>query len=167
MLKEETCFCEKMWENRLDRKLHCKTWQNLFTQIKETKLIQLQWKILHNIYPTNILLHKIGIKQSERCDFCEETDVVEHTFFRCERVQPFWKIVSQLIEVKLKKKIMLNETSIILGIEQDNHDLTFEEQKQVNIFLILAKFSIIKSRSTKSNINIIFERELQLRNIDI
>ena len=62
---------------------------------------------------------------------------------------------------------MLNETSIILGIEQDNHDLTFEEQKQVNIFLILAKFSIIKSRSTKSNINIIFERELQLRNIEI
>ena len=101
MLKEETCFCEKMWENRLDRKLHCKTWQNLFTQIKETKLIQLQWKILHNIYPTNILLHKIGIKKSERCDFCEETDVVEHNFFRCERVQPFWKIVSQLIEAKL------------------------------------------------------------------
>ena len=86
LLKEETCFCEKMWENRLDRKLHDRTWQNLFTQIKETKLIQLQWKILHNIYPTNILLHKIGIKLSERCDFCEEIDVVEHTFFRCERV---------------------------------------------------------------------------------
>ena len=98
ILKEENCFCEKMWENRLERKLHPNTWKNVFIDNKETKLIQMQWKILHNIYPTNILLQKIGIKHSEKCDFCEETDVVEHTFFRCERLKPFWINVSKKLE---------------------------------------------------------------------
>ena len=34
---------------------------------KETRLQALHWKILHNIYPTNILLNRIGIFESKYC----------------------------------------------------------------------------------------------------
>ena len=103
ILKDETCFCEKMWENRLGKKLHSNTWNNILIGLKETKLREVQWKIVHNIYPTNILLNKMGIKSSEKCDFCDEVDVVEHMFFRCKRLQTFWTDVSKRIDNRVKK----------------------------------------------------------------
>ena len=42
--------------------------------IKESKLILLHFKILHNIYPSNILLNRMGIKDSELCEICREKD---------------------------------------------------------------------------------------------
>ena len=107
LINNEQCYCEKMWENKLNRKLKPNTWKNLFIEFKETELIQLQWKILHNIYPTNILLQKIGIKHSNKCDFCEERDIIEHTFFRCKRLNNFWSDISKQLDVKLKKKYSL------------------------------------------------------------
>ena len=76
--EEEICYCENMWYNRTGQKLHKDTWKNLFKYHKETKLIEIQWKILHNIFPTNILLNRIGIKDTEKCEFCNEKDFVEH-----------------------------------------------------------------------------------------
>ena len=47
----------------------------------EVKLRQLQWKILHKIYPTNTLLSKMKIKEHEECDFSSEKDDI--TLFFC------------------------------------------------------------------------------------
>ena len=47
---------------------------------KESRLRLLHFKILHNIFPSNILLNRMGIKDSERCDYCGEIDVIEHMY---------------------------------------------------------------------------------------
>ena len=44
----------------------------------ESRLRFLHFKILHNIFPTNILLHRMVIKNSDQCDYCQEREVVEH-----------------------------------------------------------------------------------------
>ena len=149
------------------KKLHSNTWNNILIGLKETKLREVQWKIVHNIYPTNILLNKMGIKSSEKCDFCDEVDVVEHMFFRCKRLQTFWTDVSKRIDNRVNKKIKLNEISIVLGIEQEHPKLCYEEIKLLNTILIIGKLSIIKNKMNKTKIDIIFERELQLRNIKL
>ena len=152
-----------MWENRFGHKLCPETWNNLFENIKETKLLEMQWKILHNIYPTNILLKKIGKKNSENCDFCSEKDYVEHTFFRCSRLKIFWKRISSLINEKLNKKISLSEKSVLLGIEQEHQDLTKKECKFINWIILVGKLSVVKSNFQRININVLFEKELNLR----
>ena len=149
------------------KKLHVNTWKNLFINFKETKLIQMQWKILHNIYPTNILLQKIGVKNTPICDFCEERDVVEHFFFKCERLHGFWENISKNIDNKLNKKITLNETTVLFGIEQVHQNLSPKEQKYINTIFALGKLSIIKNKSLKFKIDILFEREVSLRNIEL
>ena len=45
---------------------------------KEIRLRVLHWKITHSIYPTNILLHKMGLSNTENCNSCEEKDYIEH-----------------------------------------------------------------------------------------
>ena len=164
--KDEKCFCEAMWENRFGYKLCPETWNNLFKNIKETKLLEMQWKILHNIYPTNVILKKIGIKQTEKCDFCNEIDYVEHTFFNCNRLKMFWEAISSLINKKLNKKIYLSEKSVLLGIEQEHHNLRKEELKFINLIILIGKLSIIKSKFYQMiNLNTLFEKEVNLREV--
>ena len=47
---------------------------------KETKIILLQWKILHKIYPCNKYLHQIKLSESELCIDCNNADTLEHFF---------------------------------------------------------------------------------------
>ena len=91
---------------------------------------------------------------------------MEHTFFRCKRLHPFWKKVTSILINKLDKKITLDETSVLLGIEQNHEHLSFKELRFINKIVILGKLSIIRSQMNKTPIDLIFEREMKLRNID-
>ena len=58
-------------------------WSAAFTDTKETRLRRLRWKIVHNVYPTNILLKMMGIADSETYNACNsgDKDYVGHFFF--------------------------------------------------------------------------------------
>ena len=162
---EEKCYCEKMWENKFENKICDFTWSNIFTCTKETKLQDFQWKIVHNIFPTNILLNRMGIKNTEKCETCGVTEYVEHMFYECKRIENFWNKVESLIKIKFDKNIKLDKINVILGIEQDEryNKFTKREVFAINEILIIAKLSISKSKVYDTNIEITFERELKLR----
>ena len=117
---------------KLGHKINDKTWTIMFKSNKEIKLQEIQWKILHNVFPTNILLKRIGIKQSENCDFCNQRDFVEHYFFQCTRILKFWDYIKIMLFTKLNKRIVLNANNILLGIEQDDEQLTISEILYIN-----------------------------------
>ena len=163
---DEKCYCEKMWENKLGHKLCDLTWTNIFCATKETKLQDFQWKVVHNIFPTNILLNRMGIKNSENCDLCGVAEFVEHMFFDCKRLSNFWKRVESLLRTMMNKNISLNKYNVILGVEQDENlrSLNKKEIYMINEILIIAKLSISKSKAMETNLEITFERELRIRN---
>ena len=82
----------------------------------------LQWKILLNIkdliysirslkiyYPTNILLNKMGLANSDKCSACLSGDKDNRTlFFACTKVKPIWKLVESEIKLRTKKKKSLH-----------------------------------------------------------
>ena len=70
----------------------------------------LKRKRLHNIYPTKILLYKIGKADSNKCDACDmdEIDFIEHFFFECKTINPIWKLVTT--EIMLKLDTLINIT---------------------------------------------------------
>ena len=41
---------------------------------KESRLRILHFKLLHNIYPTNITLFRMGVKESDKCETCDVKD---------------------------------------------------------------------------------------------
>ena len=142
-----------------------KTWKYIFVDTKETKLQELQWKIVHNIFPTNIILNRMKIKDSENCDICGEKDFIEHYFFKCERVNLFWKDVSCIISTRIDRQINLNETSVLLGIEQDKkyQDLNNAQRIYINETLMVGKLSVVKSRTMGYNIYQSFHKEINIR----
>ena len=54
-------------------KLHCRA-------TKEPRIMTLMWKLVQNIYPTAILLKKIGKAEHNLCAYCNEVDSIEHFF---------------------------------------------------------------------------------------
>ena len=54
-------------------------------------MLYFQFRILHNILPTNSLLYKLGIVTSPLCSFCkDEAETVEHLFVDCDIAKQFW-----------------------------------------------------------------------------
>ena len=61
----------RFWKNKLDIDITEQVWNIPILSTKESRLRELQWKILHNIYPTNILLLKMELANNNRCALCD------------------------------------------------------------------------------------------------
>ena len=73
-------------------------WSIAFRATKETRLRVLHWKIRHNIYPINILLCKMKVKENNKCTYCDELcRLYEHFFFECPVIRDFWRYIEQHI----------------------------------------------------------------------
>ena len=132
---------------------------------KESRLRLLHFKIIHNIYPTNILLHKMKVKSSSLCQVCRVPDFIEHFFVDCDQINWFWKFIASYIKNSLNKHINLSKKNILIGITY----LEYKELKQrevnfINYIILLGKLCISKFKyGTLKNLTLIFECELALR----
>ena len=61
-----------------------------FKITKETKLSILQYKIIHNILPHGVLLHKMKIINSPLCIHCASLETLSHMLVNCIVIQNFW-----------------------------------------------------------------------------
>ena len=132
---------------------------------KESRLRLLHLKILHNIWPTNILLSKMKIKETNKCDYCQDTDFIEHFFYNCKKLQGFWEHVAKTIEGEIGININLSVVNVLFGILlKDIEGITRNDLKYVNEVILIAKMCISKLRyGPLDNIFIIFEMEMTLR----
>ena len=131
------------------------------------KLRELLFKIYHNIYPTNLILQKIGIKRTNKCDFCQEVDFLDHFLISCVRLRPYWQKVLSYIERETSVLVQDYTKHKLFGINEENHkgkDNTNSIEK-ANLYLLIAKFSIIKAKFYNvENIFSVFESEINFRN---
>ena len=153
----------------MNKKLHEDIWKNIFLDTKETKLQEIQWKIVHNIFPNNIILNRMKIKESETCEICGEKEFTEHLFYNCKRVALFWKRISVMLSLKFNLKLNLTEYLVIFGMEHNDNpfNLTQTQRRYINEIILIGKLAIIKSKALRSDISIVFERECRIRNKEL
>ena len=62
-------------------------WTRIFKSLKnickETKLNELQFKLIHRTIVTNKELYRSGIKTDDECLYCGDKDSIEHSFIEC------------------------------------------------------------------------------------
>jgi hypothetical protein len=80
------------WEHKLDTELDgSMLFNDIYRITNDTKLRNFQFKLLHHILPNNKLLHKMGIKNSALCNFCnQEEDSILHYLWGCPVAKRFW-----------------------------------------------------------------------------
>jgi len=123
--------------------------------MKETKLKEFNFKLLHGILPCNLNLYRWKIKTSDVCDVCQEVQTLEHLLYECTYVKPLWDIVGQLFSLSI-------DYNVILGI--NNHDISFIVS--ILSYCIYKEWLILslenKSRRDCLNFNF-YKSELSLR----
>jgi hypothetical protein len=115
----------------------------LFTDSKSRVF---QYKFLNNILINNYWLTKWKLETNDLCTWCKisiETQI--HLFWECDQVINFWRDLKQFcdcnnIEIDITKKL------VFIGCQSQNN--------LVNIFIILAKQYLQKSRNKNEKINI-------------
>ena len=162
LLHDHTEPCAtNVWSRQLNVCIDRQHWELIFNSTQETRLRVLHWKILHNIYPTNILLYKMGIANTNKCNVCavDETDYIEHFYFACTKIKPVWRMVEQEISKRKCTRLEISETIALLGFLDNTH--TTQEQKLINQLILMAKMCISKCRyANEPDIDIIFDKEL-------
>ena len=156
------------WKRKYGIKIEDMHWKLSRNVTSETRLRELAWKILHNIYPTRILLKKIGIADNENCKFCQgERDFIEHFFFHCNKIKALYKIIEDKVYSKFKYKLTLTEEEVLLGITSKKKG-TKEIRNYTNYLILIAKMccGIIKYNKDIFP-SILFERECRKRKIDL
>ena len=152
----------RFWQNKFNVKISQEHWKLANSCTKEVRLRLIHWKILHNIFPTNILLYRIGIKNTENCDFCSQKDYIEHFFWHCYKIRSLWDLVEHYIYTRIGKQIHLNPTNVLLGYTESGFNR--KEIQLINKTILIAKMCISKFKyGTAYNIAYMFEAEMQLR----
>ena len=130
MLKrKEESHIIAFWKRKLEVDIEKEHWIAGIQSSKETRLQEHHWKIMHNIYPTNILLHKMKVKENNNCEFCSVEDYIEHFFVHCNKVKPVWiEIEKQLMSI-LNKKVELTVCDKLIGIKASEKGVNITEKK--------------------------------------
>jgi hypothetical protein len=114
------------WEQKLDTELDGSMLLNdIYRITNDTKLRNFQFKLLHHILPNNNLLHKIGIKNSALCNFCnQEEDSVLHYLWGCPVGKRFWTSFNIWLSSALDLEVFeLTSKETVLGIFSDESSL--------------------------------------------
>ena len=150
------------WQHKLNIDI-TKYFTNAQECTKESRLRLLHFKFVHNIYPTNILLHKMGIANSNKCLWCPEVDYIEHAFFACPMIRQFWTSVKQTILAEYDTNITLDVETALFGVPKDKIPNPIS-RKEVNHLLLIARLSISKFKYGKcKNLTLVFEAERRQR----
>ena len=161
----EPC-CVNFWRRKLNYTINKQNWECIFNSTQETRLRVLQWKILHNIYPTNILLQKMRVRDTNKCSFCpSNVDFIEHFFFECPSINAFWKHIEGYIFNKKGIRMRLDVCSILFGV---THIIGGPGHLDwVNHVILVGKMcvSIYKKRNAPYPIKMLFEEHSNLRKL--
>jgi hypothetical protein len=85
---------QSKWEKEVHTGVAIEDWSFIycipFSVTKYTKLQDFQYKLIHRILITNAFLHKCGLKETELCTFCTDTnESIVHIFRECNYVRTF------------------------------------------------------------------------------
>ena len=130
-----------------------KDWQYIFTlakcTISNTKVIELQYKIIHRCYATDSIIAKWDHTKSEHCDKCQSNANILHNFALCPDVKTFWESLrTKSHAVKITTPNILTTQDILFG--------KYKEAKynHFNHLCLYAKYYIHRQYIAKKPLNI-------------
>ncbi len=136
-------------------------WALAFKCTPETRLRVLHFKITHNIYPTNILLRKMGVAENSNCSFCNVRDYIEHFFYNCIAVREMWAYIENELSKHAGSKVSLGEVDVMFGITTGYNA---HIRKYLNAYILVGKMCISKYKYGQyHDLKLLFQHEMSLR----
>jgi len=121
---------------------------------KDVKLQNIQYKILHNIYPTMKHLHTWKIKESPNCSHCNVQEDLKHAIYLCPIAMDCWDKLKTLIGGYIQD---LSYKDILIGTSAGNDRMNLSKSMKfaLDTIIILLKQRLILQREEKRHLTII------------
>ena len=107
---------------------------NKCIKIRETKLAEFNFKLLHYILPCNKHLKRWGKKTSDLCALCGEVESIEHLIYHCQIIRELWREIENILQMNITLP------KIIFGIDNNNAKNTLITQITFSIFKSWVQF---------------------------
>jgi hypothetical protein len=125
----------------------------LITTTKETKLRNVQFKILHNIYPTMSHLYKWKLKSTPNCAVCNEKETIIHAIYECPIARNALRILEEKLKDNFNIEVNISKIDALIGVEKTlNSTILRSQANLVNTLLIILKRKLILQREDKKEI---------------
>ena len=137
---------EKKWENEFQHEESSLWWESVNLNIKKLSndciLKWFQYRITHRILGTNLLLHKIGLKDSNLCDFCQNfSESIPHLFIDCIFSMTLWSNVKIWLQSQFHINVNFGRKEILFNAQDQGNSL--------NVIVCLVKHYIYKQKLSK------------------
>jgi hypothetical protein len=155
---------QNLWENKFKNVQFdwSKIWQNLVQDIKEPRLMTLNWKIISNVYATKIFLHKIGKEANNLCTYCDKIEYIEHFFYGCNKIKKVWIEVDNILLLQYNVEKKITQVDVLFGYSHADQ----QKASIINKIISVGKVSISKFRYGKyPDLISLLHFELRIRNL--
>jgi hypothetical protein len=118
---------------------------------KEVKLKNVQYKILHNIYPTQKHLFKWKLSDTPYCHYCKnEVETIMHAIHYCPIAMETKANLERHIKNEFDIDLVISPLETLFGIGNDtNYNLSNKQKSIINTLLIIIKRKLILQRENK------------------
>ena len=110
---------EHIWSKKINIADNTTIWKKIYKNKvineKYKKFSDFNYKLIHNILPSGMLVNKWNKNVTSECAFCKERENINHILFECSRIKLIWEKIGILLKMKILWK------HIVVGyIEQNN-----------------------------------------------
>jgi len=120
---------------------------------KDIKVRNLNYKMLHNIYPTMHHLFKWKIKETENCSLCNCKETLRHVTFDCPIASNVRTILQDILKYKfnVSQDITLNYENMLFGVSCTESEVRLNSKQKgvIDQLLVLVKQKLILQREDK------------------
>jgi hypothetical protein len=156
--KTQEAPSERKWRRILDCRINFKAvYKRKIIDVKEYKLSEFNYKVLHCILACGTNLFRWKKQASSTCNVCGEIDDISHLLFHCTYTKNIWYVVENILQITVSEK------SVILGV---NKHTTFNLVSSLIAFLIYKHWLVCKDTNTPRTapaLIVFFIKELKFR----
>lgn len=135
-------FC---WKSIFINMTWQKSWSAAFQLPIRNKIREINFKILHNMYPSNESIATF-IEIDKTCSFCKlATETILHLFVKCSKSTIFWKAIANYLTLSTQTLINLTDERIIFNFSHNKR-----VEKLTNVFILYGKLHIHRAKFSHS-----------------
>ena len=84
---------------------------------KDRKMAEFNFKLIHNILPCNMNLHKWKKKTYNTCTICNVIEDIPHMLYECAYAKTIWD------KLNINRTVMITASEVILGSGSSDNDI--------------------------------------------